>query len=140
MAVAITVAGLWRNIASCKVMASGAWREIVAIQVRSGGQWRVIRFPDSTSGSGSGAFSVAITPSPFSAKAGVTVKLTATPAGGQAPYTYAWQALSTNASIVSPTGATTKVSGSSAGPASVQCSVTDALGSVVSVAVSGTIT
>ena len=90
MAMKVFQGGTWRDIVKCSVFQGGSWRVIKAIKVYQGGAWRdVANFT-----AGQGAITLALSPTSIS-KSGRTstvntANVTATPTGGQAPYTYAW--------------------------------------------------
>jgi hypothetical protein len=90
MAMKVFQGGTWRDISKCSVYQGGAWRVVKAIKVYQGGAWRdVANFT-----AGAGTITLALSPTTIS-KTGRTStvntgNVTATPTGGQTPYTYAW--------------------------------------------------
>ena len=126
----------WRPIVTAKAFIGGAWRTLTVGKAYNSGQWRSVASfvlpmsltitpnPDNTGGSGY-----------FTSKL-----MTATPAGGLAPFTYAWTLISGSVSINSPSTASTTVSGDvTYGDIAftLQCTATDSLGTTSTAQVSG---
>lgn len=133
--------GVWHDLSSLKVFRNGAWRKLRTLKVYRSGTWQIIGnfiqplslaiSPSEVDGGGSDGFhSVLIT----------SAAATATPAGGIAPYSYAWAQLSGDAmTILAPTSAMTQFR-ASAPPgrtlsATFQCTCADNAGSAATASV-----
>lgn len=133
--------GAWRSIGSADVRVDGQWRRIVRAEVYTGGAWK-----------SAGTFIVPLTgatAAPNVVTAGgyggylTTDATTITPTGGLAPYTYSWTRISgTVGTANSASSATTSFTGlvSTGGfeESTFRCTVTDALGTSVTVDVIAT--
>lgn len=134
------VGGAWRDLTSAKISIDGiSWKTITrGVACVDGTNWVTIaNFVPALSVSVHPAiangFASPLKPIPQTVN---TSSLTATPAGGKAPFTYSWSTLSHTGSsptITSPTSASTTASAVVAAntdqTATVQVTVTDALGS-----------
>lgn len=121
----------WSPLLRLQAFHLGAWRQLRTLKVWDGSVWRVI-------GNFIPALSVAVSgPAYASGASGLvtTNTVTATPSGGQAPYTYAWARLSSSGPgtpvAANPTSATTAFRGQVGAEAIFRVIVTDALGSTV---------
>jgi hypothetical protein len=129
----LRLGGAWQDITGAKVFSGGAWRTVTAIKVYEDAAWRdVANFTG-----GGGTITLAISPSPVT-KTGrtatiTTSNVTATPAGGLAPYAYAWVKQSgDDIGITAPSSAVTKfhadgMSVDEVRTAVFRCTCTDAL-------------
>jgi hypothetical protein len=138
--------GAWRANTAIYARQAGAWRQLRSLKVFSGGAWRqVANFvdpltlsvsPANVFGAGNGAYTQSVS-SGFA---------TATPAGGKAPYSYAWAMTDGDTSITvnSATNATVTFSKTLAkfdvAYGTARCTVTDANGSTASANVTVTLT
>lgn len=101
--------GAWRDIDSGQVRVAGSWQQLTEARAYIGGAWETVAsfIPDlSVSASPIGASGII-------ADGGLatTNSVTVTPAGGSAPYTYAWTFVSGDSVTVnSPASATTSFS------------------------------
>lgn len=105
----VRVNGAWAEVPSGRVYVNGAWRQIKEARAYISGAWETIAtfVPD---------LSVAISPSFVSRSItdggiATTSTVTATPSGGQLPYTYAWTRIDgTRSTTSAPTSASTTFS------------------------------
>lgn len=127
----VRVNGAWEDIDSGLVRVGNAWKRLASIRVYVGGAWKEgkVFVPP---------LSLSITPDTASAVrtgpgTATTGSVTATPAGGQTPFTYAWTRISGVGTIGSPTSATTAFSQTLGIGDDVsgtfRCTVTDSVGS-----------
>lgn len=126
----------WSPLQKLQAFHLGAWRQLRTLKAWDGTSWRLI-------GNFAPALSVTITPSivsgtSFGGEAGTTAA-TATPTGGQAPYTYVWALVSnTNPGTpfaTSPASATTPFEGEVGGNGIFSVTITDALGTTATATV-----
>lgn len=146
MTMKVRLGGAWKDITGGKVFLSGSWRTLVAIKTYKDGAWRdVANFTAPVSG-----MTVTTSPAESFFRGGrttaVSQNITATPSGGLAPYTYAWEVVSQVGSsgtvtIPLPTSATTTVRCTFTEIGDVNCvirvTVTDSLGSSASADIDG---
>lgn len=135
------MSGAWRTITAAEAFVGGAWRTLVSAEAYVSGAWR-----------GVGTFvqplTLATSPSAVSKTAHAFIitsdPVTATPSGGAGPYSYAWSVFSGGPfTINSPTSATTTITANVTGgdkSGTVQCVVTDSLGTTASATVDVSIT
>jgi len=131
----VRINGAWREVNAGNVRVGGVWRRLVRARAYVGNQWRDIAtfippFSASVSPENQTAFFSGSQPI-FSSPA------TVTPAGGVAPYAYAWNSNWGTGNITAPTSATTFFSRSTP-PGEFEitqfrCLVTDAQGSTAEV-------
>lgn len=135
MGLKIRNGGAWRNISSLKIRSGGGWRSIKAIKVYSGGAWRDVA--NFTTGGGTLSVSLSVDSVGRSARLSTisTTIVTATPLGGQTPYTYSWAKQSgDDISAMTPANSGTAFQASGMDifetrTAVFRCTVTDTLGS-----------
>ena len=136
------ITGAWRTVSSGRAYVGGAWRPLVKARAYIGGEWREVASfipplslsisPLATDGSrlGSGAIT--------------TLPVTATPNGGQAPYSYMWDRTAGFGAVNSGTSSTTTFSQSVGNGEEVtgtfRCTVTDNLGATATASVTATFT
>lgn len=146
MPMKLRLGGEWRDISAAKVYLNGAWRPLVAIKIYYDSAWRdVANFTG-----GGGSVTLSISPSPVTRTGRNetinTANVTATPAGGLAPYTYAWTKQSGDSiSAVSSSSAVTQFQATGMAvdetrQAVFRCTCTDSLGSSATADVSVSIT
>jgi hypothetical protein len=132
-------AGVWKP-GVLSVRKVGLWQAESQLSAHVGGDWADSLTPLTVSVS---------TPSLYADSLSIpeTDPVTATPNGGQSPYTYAWTFDSSDEviSITAPTSATTTFQGSGVDPgetgnAVARCTVTDALGAAAFALVAMTLT
>lgn len=121
---ASVLSGTLRPLKTMKVMVAGALRQVATFA----GPMTVSAVPDTAYGYGSSRKPQRVE----------TNAVTATPAGGFAPYRYAWTVDDPSVSIIAPTMATTRFTGFDAYTIA-RCTVTDAVGTTASVEVPVTI-
>jgi hypothetical protein len=133
MPMKLRLGGAWQDIVGAKVFSGSAWRTPTAIKVYEDGAWRdVANFTG-----GGGSITLSISPSPATRTGQLatitTANVTATPAGGLAPYTYAWVKQSgDDINAVSPSSAVTRfradgMSAPETRTAIFRCTATDSL-------------
>jgi hypothetical protein len=146
MAMKLFLGGAWRDITAARIFLGGAWRPLIAVKEYYDGAWRdVANFT-----SGGGAITLTLSPSPVSASRRLntvtSANVTATPAGGQTPYTYAWVKQSgDDISAINPTSAITTFQATAMAVdetrnAVFRCTCTDNLGSSATADVSVSLT
>lgn len=132
----VKVSGTWKAVTPF-VKVGGAWKSVDAIFTKVSGVWKQVYNAsitltinlDTTSAGG-----VCYSGGPSNACGAISNSVTATPADGTGPYTYAWELVSgPGVSVDSPTSATTTFSatGTPSGSADsgvYRCLVTDSLG------------
>ena len=130
----------WRDFTSARAFVNGSWRSLLNGKAYVGGEWRDIAnfVPPGPGGGGGGTLALSISPSAVygeSSTETVAAGATATPSGGQAPYTYSWAKQSGGAiTAQQPTNASTLFTASLMGFGEVReavfrCTCTDSLGS-----------
>lgn len=129
----VFVNGAWRTVAAAKVYIGGRWRPLTRIKIFIGnpattGSWKTAKvFVAPMSVSAPDTYANAISKTP----ATITANITATPAGGLGPYTYAWSKVG-GGTLLYPTSATCALTASVAAGTSVVATltvtVTDATG------------
>ena len=138
----VNIGGVWKTVKTAKVNVAGVWRTVTKARVNVAGVWKTgdlfllpltATVDDSTpDGQTNGVLAVN------------TNAVTVTPAGGAAPYTYAWVRTSGVGSANSPTAAVTSfraiVPNFTTYNGSFQCTVTDAIGGAATVTVNATFT
>lgn len=102
--------GAWRDINAGNVYVGGAWKQIVEVRAYEADAWRTVATfvaPMSLDISPDSAFATR-----FGAGVAVSRTVTATPTGGQGPYTYSWTNITTGgtATATNPNSATTSFS------------------------------
>ena len=131
-------AAAWREITSAKAFIGGAWRTLTVGKVYKGGAWQ-------SAASFVLPMSLSVSPSPANTGGSgyfVSKLMTATPAGGLAPFTYSWTIVYSAGTVTinSPNVASTTVSGDvTYGDISftLQCTATDSLGTPAYAQVTG---
>lgn len=101
------VGGSWQEVESGLVRVGGAWKRLDSVRVYVSGAWKdaeTFTPPLSVTTSGDEVASR------LGAGVATSLPVTATPAGGLGPYTYAWTRLSGVGSANSPTSASTTFS------------------------------
>jgi hypothetical protein len=135
MAMKLRLGGAWRDITAARIFLGGAWRPLIAVREYYDGAWRdVANFT-----SGGGTITLTLSPALVTDSGRnstvTTSNVTATPAGGQTPYTYAWAKQSgDDISAISPASAITafraiNMSDDETRNAVFRCTCTDNLGS-----------
>ena len=129
------IGGAWRSATTAEVRVGTAWKRVIRSEIYTGGAWKTGEtFAQALTATTSDAY-----PSGTRVGAGycATATVTITPAGGVAPFTYAWVKLSGNGSVNNPTGAATtffdNIADGAITTGAFRCTVTDALGSTVTV-------
>jgi hypothetical protein len=140
------IGGAWREITSAEVFANGAWRPLRYAEAYIGGNW--VSIANFTSGAGT--ITLTLSTSTISATRRVSTvtsaNVTATPASGQTPYTYAWVKQSGESiSATNPTSAITAFQATGmivdeTRNAVFRCTCTDHLGSSATADVSVSLT
>lgn len=138
--------GAWRNIRFGFVRQGGAWRPLVGAKIYFGAAWKDV----GNFTSGNGAIHITLSTSSISKSGSLatlsTGAVTATPTGGQTPYTYSWFKVDGgDISATSPNAASTQfqATGLSVGEtrtAQFRCTAQDVFGSTESQDVSVSIT
>ena len=94
MTVQVRAGGAFKTITRAKVRVNGAWRNIVSAKCLIGGEWKTV----GNFTSGGGTITLVLNPTTISAARRLSTvtstNVTATPSGGQGPYTYAWTKVS----------------------------------------------
>lgn len=146
MPMKLRLGGAWRDIVAARVFLNGAWRSLVTIKVYLDGAWRDVANFTSGGGTITLALSSSIIEGSGRTSTVTTSNVTATPTGGQTPYTYAWVKQSgDDISAVSPTSAVTafralNMDDGETRNAVFRCTCTDNLGSSATADVSVSIT
>ena len=139
----VRVGGAWKDISGASVRVGGSWRRLQAIKVYADSAWRTV----ATFASPLDLTLSASTANKTGTNSTVTTgNITATPSGGQGPFTYAWAKQSGGS--ISATNATSAQSGFRATGMAIdeqrtavfRCTCTDAFGSSDTADVSVTIT
>lgn len=102
----VRTGGAWKEVASGRVYVGGAWKQLKEARYYDGSAWVTIAtfIPE---------LSLSVPSNEVVTRLGAgtatTVDVTATPTGGQAPYTYSWARIVAGSSVsLSPNSATTK--------------------------------
>lgn len=104
------IAGAWRTPSRGEVLIGGAWKRLTRAEAYVGGRWRsVLTFvaPVSASVNPSAVEGTINPPSPRT-RTVFSETATATPFGGQGPYTYAWAGM--GVTVATPSQAATQFS------------------------------
>jgi hypothetical protein len=138
--------GAWRDITGLRIFASGAWRQIRNVKIYAGGAWR----DGANLTTGGGSIAVTLSASSISRNARLSTinspAVTATPTGGQVPYSYAWVKQSGGAIVATaPSSSSSQFQGANmeideTRTAVFRCTATDAFGSTASADVSVSLT
>lgn len=141
------IAGAWRTPTRGEVQVGGAWKRLTRAEAYIGGQWRtVLSFtPAMTASINPTSTTETVNPPYPTVATAVSGVITATPAGGTAPYSYAWTVLSggpasfSNASAAS-TAVIAVLGAEESRSITVQVTITDANGSTATATANATLT
>lgn len=140
MGMKVRKGGTWRDITAVQIFANGAWRQLQAIKIFKSSAWRTIAFSTSSGGGGGGPMTLTVSPtSSTTERAAATIvspPYTATPTGGNAPYTYGWSIVTQddrfyafgNAYVATTTITASSLIEGIEADVSFRCVVTDAVG------------
>jgi hypothetical protein len=134
----VRVNGAWKDVSAGRVRVGGQWKALTEARAYISGAWETIAtFIPDLSLSAPASESVTI----FGSGTATTVPVTATPTGGQTPFTYSWARVGAGSgTAVSPTSATTRFSRAMGTGDDVtevfRCTCTDAFGTTATADVS----
>ena len=136
----VNIGGVWKTVKTAKVNVAGVWRTVTKARVNVAGVWKVgdvFLLPLTATVNDSNPSGETFGSNPV-----YTNTVTVTPAGGAAPYTYAWVRTSGTGAANFPTAAVTNffatVPNFNTYVGFFRCTVTDAIGGTATVDVDAT--